>query len=144
MVFEVFAGPKQERAMQSVLQHIAEKKAELDRLRSLSHDVIASLQKYYDVELTYTSNAIEGNTLTVRETAVVIEHGITVGGKNLRDHLEAVDHYEALQWIRDLAAQETPMGEAVVRELHRRPENPQPAVPEDLRCRVVSEQASPK
>lgn len=106
--------------MDILLQQIAEKKAELDRLRPLSHDVIASLQKYYDVELTYTSNAIEGNTLTLRETAEVIEHGITVGGKNLRDHLEAVDHYEALQWMRDLAGHETPIGEAVVRELHRR------------------------
>ena len=51
--------------------------------------------KAYDVDLTYTSNAIEGNTLTLRETAELIEHGITVGGKPLRDHLEAVDHYNA-------------------------------------------------
>lgn len=106
--------------MDTLLQQIAEKKAELDQLRPLSSQVIASLQKYYDVELTYTSNAIEGNTLSLRETAEVIEHGITVGGKNLRDHLEAVDHYEALQWMRDLAGQEAPIGEAVVRELHRR------------------------
>ena len=63
------------------------------------------------VELTYTSNAIEGNTLTLRETAEVIEHGITVSGKSLRDHLEAVDHYEAVQWMRGLAAADGPIGE---------------------------------
>ena len=72
-------------------------------------------KKAYDVDLTYTSNAIEGNTLSLRETAELIEHGITVGGKPLRDHLEAVDHYNAVLWMRELAAKTTP-----VRELHRR------------------------
>ena len=99
---------------------IAAKKAELDRLRSLSCGALAQLQKHYDVELTFTSNAIEGNTLTLRETAEVIEHGITVGGKSLRDHLEAVDHYEAVQWMRALAAQTAAFDEAAVCELHRR------------------------
>ena len=74
-----------------LIRDIAQKKAQLDRLRPLSPGALAQLQKYYDIELTYTSNAIEGNTLTHRETAEVIEHGITVGGKPLRDHLEAVD-----------------------------------------------------
>jgi len=106
--------------MNRLVASIRAKKAELDRLRPLSADALARLQKYYDVELTYTSNAIEGNTLTRRETAEVIEHGITVGGKSLRDHLEAVDHYQAVQWMREVAAQATPVGEAVVVELHRR------------------------
>src|SRR5580704_19160347 len=106
--------------MQRLLDEIAEKKARLDLLRPLSGAALAQLQKHFDVELTYTSNAIEGNTLTLRETAEVIEHGITVGGKSLRDHLEAVDHYEAVQWMRELAAQATPLGENSVCELHRR------------------------
>ena len=89
-------------------------------MRPLSSGALAQLQKYYDVELTYTSNAIEGNTLSLRETAEVIEHGITVGGKTLRDHLEAVDHYDALQWMRALAARDAPVDEATVCELHRR------------------------
>ena len=99
---------------------VAGRKAELDRLRPLSPGALTQLQTYYDVELTYTSNAIEGNTLTHRETAEVIAHGITVGGKSLNDHLEAVDHYAAVLWMRELAAQPVPPGEAVVRELHRR------------------------
>jgi Fic family protein len=95
-------------------------KAELDRLRPLKPHALIHLQKHYDVELTYTSNAIEGNTLTLRETAEVIEHGITVGGKSLRDHLEAVDHYDALQWMREIAVTAVPLGEGIATELHRR------------------------
>jgi Fic family protein len=103
------------------LRHgIAAKKERLDRLRPLSQAALLALQKAYDVELTYTSNAIEGNTLTLRETAEVIEHGITVGGKSLRDHLEAVDHYNAVLWVRDLVARGAALDETVVRELHRR------------------------
>src|SRR5450432_4222771 len=104
----------------ALISDIEQKKAQLDRLRPLLGGALAQLQKYYDVELTYTSNAIEGNTLTLRETAEVVEHGITVSGKPLRDHLEAVDHYDAVQWMRALAAAPTPLDEATVCELHRR------------------------
>ena len=106
--------------LESLIASIEQKKAQLDRLRPLSSAALAQLQKHYDVDLTYTSNAIEGNTLTLRETAEVIEHGITVGGKSLRDHLEAVDHYDALLWMRELAALTTAIGESTVCELHRR------------------------
>ena len=106
--------------LSSLIRDIEQKKAQLELLCPLSGAALAQLQKYYDVELTYTSNAIGGNTLTHRETAEVIEHGITVGGKSLREHLEAVDHYEALQWTRNLAARTTAIGEDTVCELHRR------------------------
>jgi Fic family protein len=99
---------------------IAALKAELDALRPLGEAALAQLQRHYDVELTFTSNAIEGNTLTLRETAEVIEHGVTVGGKSLREHLEALDHYDALLWMRELAAGQGVIGEATVCELHRR------------------------
>ncbi|MES1202473.1 MAG: Fic family protein [Pseudomonadota bacterium] len=103
-----------------LLSEIAEKKAALDAMRPLKTEALVNLRKYYDLELTYTSNAIEGNELTARETAEVIEHGVTIAGKRLRDHLEAVDHYEALQWVRELADEKTPLGEVTVTELHRR------------------------
>src|SRR5271168_1041527 len=106
--------------MESLLQSIAAGKARLDHLRPVSRDALTALQKSWDVDLTYTSNAIEGNTLTLRETAELIEHGITVGGKPLRDHLEAVDHYGAVLWVRELADKGTPLDESTVRELHRR------------------------
>ena len=106
--------------MNELLTSIAAKKERLDAMRPVSREALLALQKFYDVDLTYTSNALEGNTLTLRETAEVIEHGITVGGKPLRDHLEAVDHYNAVLWMRELAAKATPLEETTVRELHRR------------------------
>ncbi len=106
--------------MDELLNAIAAKKERLDALGPFSREALLAVQKSYDVDLTYTSNAIEGNTLTLRETAELIEHGITVGGKPLRDHLEAVDHYNSVLWMRELAAAATPIDEAVVRELHRR------------------------
>ena len=106
--------------MDELLASIAAKKIRLDAMRPASREALLALQKFYDVELTYTSNAIEGNTLTLRETAEVIEHGITVGGKSLRDHLEAVDHYDAVLWMREVAAHGRPLEESTVRELHRR------------------------
>lgn len=106
--------------MDELLTSIAAKKQRLDAMRPVSREALLALQKSYDVDLTYTSNAIEGNTLTLRETAELIEHGITVGGKPLRDHLEALDHYNAVLWMRELAAKTTPVDETIVRELHRR------------------------
>ncbi len=103
----------------TLLEGIAAKKAELDRLRPQAPHGLDNLNQSYDIELTYTSNAIEGNTLTAAETRMVIEHGITIGGKPLKDHLEAVDHFEALHYVRDLARQTVPLRETDIRNLHR-------------------------
>jgi len=105
--------------MDKLLEEIAAKKAELDRLRARAPGGLRNLEHSYDLELTYTSNAIEGNTLTAVETTLVIEQGITVAGKKLRDHLEAIDHYEAIRYVRDIARQPTPLTESDVRNLHR-------------------------
>ena len=102
------------------LAEVARLKAELDAQRPLATRAIAALRLYYDLELTHTSTAIEGNTLTARETAELVEHGITVGGKPIRDHLEVLDHQDALTWMRELADRDTPLGETTVTELHRR------------------------
>ena len=104
--------------MDDLLASIAAKKAELDRLRPLTPRALKSLEHAYDLELTYTSNAIEGNRLTQLETNLVIEQGVTVGGKKLKDHLEAVDLFEALQYVRNLAARDTRLGEHDIRSLH--------------------------
>lgn len=97
---------------------IEQKKAELDRLRPLTPHALANLEHAYDLELTYTSNAIEGNTLTQIETNLVIEKGVTIGGKKLKDHLEAIDHYDAIRYVRDLARQTSRLSEFDVRNLH--------------------------
>jgi Fic family protein len=104
--------------MARIEDEIAAKKAELDRLRPLSPGGLRNLEHVYDLELTYTSNAIEGNTLTAAETALVVENGITIGGKPLKDHLEAIDHYDAVRYVRDLARQPAPLTEMDVRSLH--------------------------
>jgi Fic family protein len=97
---------------------IAEKKAELDRLRGLVPGALGNLEHAHDIELTYTSNAIEGNTLSAADTTLVIEHGITIGGKPLKDHLEALDHFEALRYVRDLARDAAPLTGGDIRNLH--------------------------
>jgi Fic family protein len=97
----------------------APKKAELDRLRPLTRAGAAELERWYDVELTYTSNAIEGNTLTRSETAIVLEKGFTVNGKPLRDHMEAIGHKDALDYVHGLAQRDEPIREMDVRHIHK-------------------------
>jgi Fic family protein len=103
----------------SVWQETARKKLELDAIRPLTARSLAALEAWYDVELTYTSNAIEGNTLTRSETAIVLEKGFTVRGKPLKDHMEALDHKDALGYVRALARKGGPLREGDVRELHK-------------------------
>jgi Fic family protein len=98
---------------------IYSKKRRLDALRPLTAQSLAALDAWYDVELTYTSNALEGNTLTRQETALILEKGLTVGGKPLKDHLEAIDHQEALSYVRLLASRTEPLREGDIREIHR-------------------------
>lgn len=81
---------------------LTEKKQKLDKYRPFRKELVQNLQEWFDVELTYTSNAIEGNTLSRMETALVIEKGITVEGKSVREHLEAINHKQALVLIRKL------------------------------------------
>lgn len=102
-----------------MLDRIRAKKQKLDTLRPLSPETLAQLEHWYDIELTYTSNAIEGNTLTRQETAIVLEKGLTVRGKPLKDHLEAVDHLEALRFVRELVKEKSPIEESDIREIQR-------------------------
>ncbi len=100
-------------------QRLQAKHARLAALRPLAGPDLEALARWYDIELTYTSNAIEGSTLTRNETAIVLEHGITVAGKPLKDHLEATGHRDALIYMRELAALPSPVREADIRHLHR-------------------------
>lgn len=78
---------------------LTQKKEKIDSFRSLPKELIKNLMEWFRVELTYTSNALEGNTLTRQETALVVEKGLTIGGKNLQEHLEAANHAKAFDWI---------------------------------------------
>jgi Fic family protein len=104
--------------MDKLVQQIEAQNAELQRLRALSPRGLTNLEHVHDIELTYTSNAIEGNTLTAAETTLVVEQGITIGGKPLKDHMEAIDHYEAIRYVRELARQGAVLTEMDVRNLH--------------------------
>lgn len=88
--------------MSDILKKIDSLKSDLDGYRPFSDHVVKQLRDYYRVGLTYTSNAIEGNTLTESETKVIIEDGLTIGGKSLREHFEAIGHAKAYDHIYSL------------------------------------------
>lgn len=98
---------------------IENKKQQLDAKRPLTRNNLQALNDWYDVALTYSSNAIEGNTLTHSETAIVLEKGLTVRGKPMKDHLEAIDHKEALDYVRELASQDSPITELDIKSIHQ-------------------------
>jgi Fic family protein len=81
------------------LDKLTTKKKLLDQRRPLPDALVRNLDEWFRVELTFTSNALEGNTLTRQETALVVEKGLTVGGKTLVEHLEATNHARALDWV---------------------------------------------
>lgn len=81
-------------------EKLTQKKRELDQFRPLPKELVHNLEDWFRIELTYTSNAIEGNTLTRQETALIVEKGLTVGGKTLKEHLEANNHAHALDWVK--------------------------------------------
>jgi len=83
------------------------KKDQIDKFRPLPPALVQNLEEWFLIELTYTSNALEGNTLTRKETAAVVEKGLTIGGKSLVEHLEATNHAKALTDIMALAGSET-------------------------------------
>ncbi len=92
--------------------------ARLAALRPLPAATLKSLREYYRVGLTYTSNALEGNSLTESETKVVIEDGLTIGGKPLRDIYEATGHAKAYDFLYEIS-KERPVSESDILELHR-------------------------
>lgn len=84
------------------MDFLTEKKQRLDGFRPFPPGLVKNLERWFLIELTYTSNALEGNTLTRLETAVVVEKGLTVGGKSLVEHLEATNHAAALGKVMDI------------------------------------------
>ncbi len=93
-------------------------KEELDKKRPLSKETIKSLKESINLEWTYNSNGIEGNTLTLRETQVVLE-GITVGGKSIKEHLEAINHEKAILYLDDIVKDTNPITEWNIKNIHQ-------------------------
>lgn len=87
---------------EKIKNRIDEKLKRLNKFRPLPVSIVKKLKEQFEIELTYNSNAIEGNSLTLKETYLVINEGITVKGKPLKDHLEAKNHQEALDYLYEL------------------------------------------
>jgi Fic family protein len=91
---------------------------ELNTYRPLTEGELLRFREEFLINFTYNSNAIEGNTLTLQETALVIKEGITIDKKSLKDHLEAVGHKEAYLYVEELVQQKIPLSEKVIKDLH--------------------------
>jgi Fic family protein len=99
-----------------ILTSVNERKAELDILRQNLDNV--TINQALQVEFLYESNRIEGNTLTLRETQLVINEGMTISGKTMREHLEAINHQEAILFIEDLIVQKVDLSEYILKQIH--------------------------
>ena len=105
------------KSKESILQQIDRKKIELDGRRPLTAGEVERLNEEFIVEYTYNSNAIEGNTLTLRETDLVLR-GLTIDKKPLKDHMEAVGHKEAFEFVSELVKNNVPISERVIKQIH--------------------------
>lgn len=104
-----------DRLMKEQYKKIDDLRDELNTFREKYSDKVA---KAVEIEYTYESNKIEGNTLTLQETALVIEKGLTVGGKSLNEHLEAINHTYAIDFIKELVQNREPITERLITEIH--------------------------
>lgn len=102
-------------SMNDLLELADRLKKKMDNYRDWDQE---SIQEALNIEYTYDSNRIEGNTLTLRETDLVIHKGLTIGGKPLAEHLEAINHYEAVEMIRDLAQKKMELTQFTLLTLH--------------------------
>lgn len=93
-------------------------KTKLDAHRPLAGEIVSNLHENLVLQWTYHSNAIEGNTLTLKETKVALE-GITIGGKTLREHFEAINHRDAILFVEDLVTKQQPLDEYSIKSLHQ-------------------------
>lgn len=102
---------------EDLFKRIDAKKAELEKRRPLTQGELERLREEFLLEFTYNSNAIEGSTLTLQETAMVLE-GITIDKKPLKEHLEAVGHKDAFQYVQELVSQNVDLSEKIIKDIH--------------------------
>jgi Fic family protein len=102
-----------------LLSRIEQKKAQVDALRPLPVSAVERLRNQIRVEWIYNSNAIEGNTITLQETRLILETGLTVGGKSLREHFEVINHRDAIDYVESLVSSLEPITPFHVRQIHK-------------------------
>ncbi len=93
-------------------------KSKLDEYRPLPKEIVENLHENLVLQWTYNSNAIEGNTLTLKETKVALE-GITIGGKTLREHFEVINHTDAIAFVEELVKKNSPLTEWDIKSIHQ-------------------------
>ena len=104
--------------LSALLTEIDQLKSQLDALRPLPEHTVRTLHEQQVLEWTYHSNAIEGNTLSLKETKVVLE-GITIGGKSLNEHFEAINHHEAITYVESIVSGKEPLSEWQIKNIHQ-------------------------
>lgn len=104
--------------LNDTLSEIGVLKAKLATLRPLPSNALKKIQSALEIEYTYESNRIEGNTLTLQETALVVNEGVTISGKSMREHLEAINHAQAIGFIKDIAKDNIEINERLIKEIH--------------------------
>ena len=102
-----------------LLARLENKKTQLDQLRPLPTAVAAHLRDQIQLEWIYNSNAIEGSTITLPETRLILETGMTVGGKSLREHFEVINHRDAIEYVEELVKSAEPISPFHVRQIHK-------------------------
>ncbi len=107
-----------QKTLPETLNQLDELKRCLDSFRPLNSNQAERLQAAWDTEYTYESNHIEGNTLTLAETSIVINEGMTVAGKTINEHLEAINHKEAIAYLREIVDGTEKMSEWTIKSLH--------------------------
>ena len=104
---------------EKLLNSIIGKKKELDSHRPLNASIVRKLKEQFALEWTYNSNAIEGNTLSLQETEIVLNSGVTIGGKTVNEHLEAINHREGIIQIEKIIQNQQELTENVIKDIHR-------------------------
>jgi Fic family protein len=104
--------------LKNTLEQTDTLKARLQALRPLNIEALSKIKAAFEMEYTYESNKIEGNTLTLQETVLVVNEGVTIGGKTMREHLEAINHAQAIEFIKDIACADIAVTERTIREIH--------------------------
>ncbi|MFC1496196.1 Fic family protein [Candidatus Margulisiibacteriota bacterium] len=105
--------------LQQLLKQIDQKKEKIDQARPLPKIIVDKLSEYFTVEWTYNSNAIEGNTMTLQETSLILKEGLTISGKSMREHLEVTNHKNAIDFLNELLKKVEPITQRDILEIHK-------------------------
>jgi len=115
----VFQLPELTKDVQEKLEKADELKKLWAKNRPLNQTQLLKMKEYFAIKYTFDSNRIEGNTLTLQETQLVVNEGVTIGGKSMREHLEAINHSEAVDFVADLLVGKEDITKRNLLEIHR-------------------------